>query len=83
MDNTQCHNLAEVLQHLTQLSELTTGLKLRVWQSFSYEFECGQSQYVSNLLAAMGNQCNIMTDALKQIGTMGQLLQDELDNFEK
>ena len=83
MDNTQCHNLAELLAHLAQLSELTSGLKLRAWQSFSYEFERGQSQYVSNLLVAMGGQCNIITDALKQVGTIGQLLQDELDKFEK
>ena len=81
MDNTQCHNLAELLAHLAQLSELTAGLKMRAWQSFSYELEHGQSQYVSNLLVAMGNQCNIVSNALKQIGTIGALLQEELDKF--
>ena len=83
MDNTQCHNLAELLQHLAQLSELTAELKMRAWESFSYEFERGKSQYVSNLLVAMGEQCNVVSGALKQIGTIGQLLQDELDKFEK
>ena len=81
MDNTQCHNLAELLAHLAQLTELTAGLKMRAWQSFSYELEHGQSQYVSNLLVAMGDKCNVVSDALKQTGTIGQLLQEELDKF--
>jgi hypothetical protein len=56
---------------------------MRAWQSFSYEFEHGQSQFVSNLLCEMGKDCNVITDTLKEIGTIGQLLQDELDKFEK
>ena len=83
MDSTQCHNLAELLAHLAQLTELTTGLKMRAWKSFDYEFEHGQSQYVSNLLVAMGDKCNVVSDALKQTGTIGALLQEELDKFEK
>ena len=83
MDIENHSNHTQLQNHIFSLSSLAANLKLTAWGMFDYEWEKGRSAYLGNLLAELGRQCDIVTNASKQIVTLGELIDEELKQWEE